>query len=144
MISGCIFAIIRIMSRGNLFILSLSIIFWCFRQVRLVSFFVSSLFVPDAERVIVLARRGIFWTRTEISRFFLMLKKIIPTILHTKERRRRLGCVPKHIMHMRNIGHVPVSNFAISIYYVASNFEITVKIIFNCMAKSDIVKLWRK
>ena len=30
-------------------ILSLSIIFWCFRQVRLVSFFVSSLFVPDAE-----------------------------------------------------------------------------------------------
>ena len=54
------------------------------------------------------------------------LKKIIPTILHTKERRRRLGCVPKHIMHMRNIGHVPVSNFAISIYYVASNFEITV------------------
>ena len=54
------------------------------------------------------------------------LKKIIPTILHTKERRRRLGCVPKHLMHMRNIGHVPVSNFAISIYYVASNFEITV------------------
>ena len=32
---------------------------------RLVSFFVSSLFVPDAERAIVLARRGIFWTRTE-------------------------------------------------------------------------------
>ena len=46
---------IRIMSRGNLLILSLSIIFWCFRQVRLVSFFVSSLFVPDAERAIVLA-----------------------------------------------------------------------------------------
>ena len=62
MISGCIFEIIRIMSRGNLLILSLSIIFWCFRQVRLVSFFVSSLFVPDAERAIVLARRGIFLT----------------------------------------------------------------------------------
>ena len=90
------------------------------------SFFVSSLFVPDAERAIVLAWRGMFLTRTEISRFFFMLKKIIPTILHTKERRRRLGCVPKHLMHMRNIGHVPVSNFAISIYYVASNFEITV------------------
>ena len=70
MISGCIFEIIRIMSRGNLLINSLSIIFWCFRQVRLVSFFVSSLFVPDAERAIVLARRGIFWTCTEISRFF--------------------------------------------------------------------------
>jgi hypothetical protein len=40
------------------------------RQVRLVSFFVSSLFVPDAERAIVLAWRGIFLTRTEISRFF--------------------------------------------------------------------------
>ena len=87
MSSGCIFEMIRIMSRGNLLILSLSIIFWCFcsdgRQVRLVSFFVSSLFVPDAERAIVLARRGIFLTRTEISRFFFMLKKIIPTILHT-------------------------------------------------------------
>ena len=69
MISGGIFGIIRIMSRGNLLINSLSIFFWCFRQVRLVSFFVSSLF-PDAERAIVLARRGIFLTRTEISRFF--------------------------------------------------------------------------
>ena len=59
MSSGCIFAMIRIMSRGNLLILSLSIIFLCFcsdgRQVRLVSFFVSSLFVPDAERAIVVA-----------------------------------------------------------------------------------------
>ena len=42
-----------------------------------------------------------FLTRTEISRFFLMLKKIIPTILHTKERgaagsgmRLRLGFGP--------------------------------------------------
>ena len=54
------------MSRGNSdksLINSLSIIFLCFcsdgRQVRLVSFFVSSLFVPDAERAIVLAWRGI-------------------------------------------------------------------------------------
>ena len=74
MSSGCIFEIIRIMSRGNLLILSLSIIFLCFcsdgRQVRLVSFFVSSLLVPDAERAIVLAWRGMFLTRTEISRFF--------------------------------------------------------------------------
>ena len=45
----------------------------CHRQVRLVSFFVSSLFVPDAERAIVLAWRGMFLTRTEISRFFFML-----------------------------------------------------------------------
>ena len=47
------------------------------------SFFVLSLFVPDAERAIVVAGRGMFLTRTEISRFFFMLKKIIPTILHT-------------------------------------------------------------
>ena len=33
----------------------------------MVSFFVSSLFVPDAERAIVLARRGMFLTRTEIA-----------------------------------------------------------------------------
>ena len=61
------FEIIRIMSRGNLLSNSLSIIFWCFcsdgRQVRLVSFFVSSLFVPDAERAIVLAWRGMLTVR---------------------------------------------------------------------------------
>ena len=35
------------------------------------SFFVSSLFVPDAERAIVLARRGIFLTRTEVNLDYL-------------------------------------------------------------------------
>jgi hypothetical protein len=57
---------------GNLLINFLRISFLGFcgdgRQVRLVSFFVSSLFVPAAEKAIVVAWN--FLVRPEISRFF--------------------------------------------------------------------------